>query len=94
MKRIFISCGLLLLTVAGFSQEENNKPDTSVKQVNMEEVVVSVNKWEQKLNEVPNKISKVNKIEILRNNPQTAADMLSQTGTVFVQKVSWVAEVL
>ncbi|MFZ1305160.1 MAG: TonB-dependent receptor [Ferruginibacter sp.] len=86
MKRIFISCGLLLLTVAGFSQEENNKPDTSVKQVNMEEVVVSVNKWEQKLNEVPNKISKVNKIEILRNNPQTAADMLSQTGTVFVQK--------
>ncbi len=86
MKKIFISWGLLFLSFAGFSQENSNKPDTTLKQINMEEVVVSVNKWEQKLNEVPNKITKVNKTEILRNNPQTAADMLTQTGTVFVQK--------
>lgn len=53
---------------------------------NMEEIVLSANKWEQKLNEVPNKIIKVSKLQILRSNPQTAADLLAQTGGVFVQK--------
>ncbi|MBK6378558.1 MAG: hypothetical protein IPF72_01930 [Chitinophagaceae bacterium] len=60
----------------------------------MEEVVVSVNKWEQKLNEVPNKISKVNKIEILRNNPQTAPICLPKPELFLFKKVNWVAEVL
>ena len=86
MKKIFISWGMLCFTSSVFSQEKTNNPDTSIKQISMEEVVISVNKWEQKLNEVPNKITKVTKSEILRNNPQTAADMLTQTGTVFVQK--------
>lgn len=52
----------------------------------LEEVIVSVNKWEQKLNEIPNMITKVTKMQILRNNPQTSADLLGQTGTVFIQK--------
>ncbi len=52
----------------------------------LEEVIFSVNKWEQKLNEIPNKITKVSKLQILRNNPQTSADLLAQTGTVFIQK--------
>ncbi|MBC7848595.1 MAG: TonB-dependent receptor plug domain-containing protein, partial [Chitinophagaceae bacterium] len=58
----------------------------STKTTELEEVVVSFNKWEQKLNEVPNKIVKINKLEILRTNPQTAADLLGQTGSVFIQK--------
>jgi hemoglobin/transferrin/lactoferrin receptor protein len=86
MRRIFISLGFLLVVYSGFAQKEKNTIDTTKKQVDLTEVVVSVNKWEQKLNEVPNKITKVNKTEILRNNPQTAADLLSQTGTVFIQK--------
>lgn len=86
MKKIFILWGMLCFTLTVFSQGKTNNPDTSINQIRMEEVVVSVNKWEQKLNEVPNKITKVTKSEILRNNPQTAADMLTQTGTVFVQK--------
>ncbi len=53
---------------------------------NMDEVVLSANKWEQKLNEVPNKIVKISNLQILRNNPQTAADLLAQTGAVFIQK--------
>src|SRR5687768_1620172 len=52
----------------------------------LEEVVISANKWEQKLNEIPNKITKITKIQILRNNPQTSADLLGQTGSVFIQK--------
>ena len=52
----------------------------------LEGVVISVSKWEQKLNEVPNKIVKINKYDILRNNPQTSADLLGQSGNVFIQK--------
>src|SRR5688572_16162673 len=58
----------------------------SIDEKTLEGVVVSVNKWEQKLNEVPNKIVKISKSEILRNNPQTSADLLGQSGTVFIQK--------
>jgi hemoglobin/transferrin/lactoferrin receptor protein len=50
------------------------------------EMTVAASKWEQKLNEVPNKITKVSRKDILFNTPQTSADMLAQTGTVFVQK--------
>ena len=85
MKRIFISLGMILFSFAGSSQKITTT-DTTKKQINLTEVVVSVNKWEQKLNEVPNKITKINKTEIIRNNPQTAADLLGQTGTVFIQK--------
>lgn len=86
MNRIFMVSCFLLFTYTGIAQQKTNTTDTAKKEIGLEEVVVSVNKWEQKLNEVPNKITKVNKTEILRNNPQTAADLLSQTGTVFIQK--------
>ncbi len=72
-----------LPVVCTHAQEKVNN-DSTAKQ--LEEVIISVNKWELKMNEVPNKITKISKQEILRNNPQTAADLLSQTGTVFVQK--------
>lgn len=71
---------MLCITICGYTQEDTLSEKT------MGEVIVSVNKWEQKLNEVPNKIVKVNKLDILRNNPQTSADLLGQTGSVFIQK--------
>ncbi len=86
MSRIFMLLGLLAITFTGYGQEKINQADTAKKQVDLTEVIVSINKWEQKLNEVPNKITKVNRAEILRNNPQTAADLLNQTGTIFIQK--------
>jgi hemoglobin/transferrin/lactoferrin receptor protein len=49
-------------------------------------VTVTVNKWEQSVREIPNKVTRVTRQQILHNNPQTAADLLTQTGTVFVQK--------
>ena len=52
----------------------------------LSEVVISVNKWEINLNEVPNKITKISYPQILRNNPQTSADLMGQTGVVFIQK--------
>lgn len=54
--------------------------------VNLSEYVVSASKWEQKQEEVPNKIStiKVKEVEFL--NPQTTADLLGLTNEVFIQK--------
>ncbi len=77
---------LFFIVQAVPAQLKINKSDTAVKQVNLQEVVVSVNKWELKLSEVPNKITRVGKPDIIQNNPQTAADLLNQTGTVFIQK--------
>ena len=79
-KYVLALAGMLCIALCGYTQE-----DTTFKKT-LGEIVISVNKWEQKLNEVPNKIVKINKFDILRNNPQTTAELLSQTGAVFVQK--------
>ncbi|MFP4023637.1 MAG: TonB-dependent receptor plug domain-containing protein [Thiohalospira sp.] len=52
----------------------------------IEEFVISAYRWEQNPKEIPNKISRIKQKEILFNNPQTSADLLSQTNEVFVQK--------
>lgn len=80
MRRVILFCVYLYACLPVSAQSDTLKEKT------MDEAVVSVNKWEQKLNEVPNKIIKVSKYDILRNNPQTSADLLGQSGTVFIQK--------
>jgi hemoglobin/transferrin/lactoferrin receptor protein len=54
--------------------------------IHVEEVVVSANKIEQNIKEVPNKITSIKKQEIEFYNPQTAADLLKISDEVFVQK--------
>jgi hemoglobin/transferrin/lactoferrin receptor protein len=54
--------------------------------ISMHEVVIAANRWEQNKNEVSQKISDLSSKEIQFNNPQTAADALSFTGEVFIQK--------
>lgn len=52
----------------------------------LEEVVLSVSKWEQQKKDIPQKIATIDEQAIAFNNPQTAADLLQQSGKVFVQK--------
>lgn len=52
----------------------------------LKEFVISVSKWEQNKKEVPNKIKSVSEEEISFFNPQTAADLLSVSNSVFLQK--------
>ena len=52
----------------------------------LDEVVMSVSKWKQQRKDVPQKIVGINAQSIAFNQPQTAADMLQQTGKVYVQK--------
>ncbi len=49
-------------------------------------VVLSVSKWEQQKKNIPNKIIALDARDIAFTNPQTAADLLQNSGKVFVQK--------
>jgi len=52
----------------------------------VEEFIVSANRWEQKSDEVPNHISTIPLPLVRIQNPQTAADLVSLGGDVYVQK--------
>jgi len=52
----------------------------------LEEVVVSASRWRQNSTTVPNKINTIKPKEVRLQNPQTAADLLSISGKVFIQK--------
>ena len=52
----------------------------------LDEVVLSVSKWEQQKKDIPNKIVSIDARSIAFTNPQTSADLLQHSGKVFVQK--------
>jgi len=52
----------------------------------MDEFVISANRWEQNKAEVPNKITSILKPVSELQNPQTAADLISLSDEVFIQK--------
>ncbi len=52
----------------------------------IEEFVISANRWEQNISEVPNKIVTVLKPYAELQNPQTSADLLGISDGVFIQK--------
>ena len=54
--------------------------------INIDEIVVSASFWDQKSSEVPNKVVSIPPKVVSIHNPQTAADLLSISGKVFVQK--------
>ena len=56
------------------------------KVIEVNEVIISANKWEQDPTEVPREILSISAREIEFGNPQTSADLLKNTGQVFVQK--------
>lgn len=62
----------------------NVKLDESV--INLNEIVVSANRWEQNKKEVPNKITTISAKEVAFTNPQTSADLLGISDEVFIQK--------
>jgi hemoglobin/transferrin/lactoferrin receptor protein len=52
----------------------------------LKEIVISASKFEQNKQDIPQKIVNVNSKSIQFSNPQTSADVLENTGQVFVQK--------
>ncbi len=54
--------------------------------ISIEETVVTANRWEQKRSKIPFRITTVNLSNIEMHSPYTTADLLSGTGSVFIQK--------
>ena len=54
--------------------------------VRLDEIVVSVNRWEQTKTEIPYTIKSIPPEEVLHYSPQTTADLLGTKGGVFIQK--------
>lgn len=80
MKKIFFSM-VLLLPFLGLSQTPKDSSVTILK-----EVVLTPNRWKQTANEVPQKVTVINSSAVALQNPQTAADLLTISGKVFMQK--------
>ncbi len=52
----------------------------------LDEVVMSISKWEQQKKDIPHKIVSLGARSIAFANPQTSADLLQHSGKVFIQK--------
>ncbi|MEP3208923.1 MAG: TonB-dependent receptor [Maribacter sp.] len=67
-------------------QRQKQRIYLRLKAEQLDEVVMSVSKWEQQKKDIPNKIASIDAREIAFTNPQTSADLLQNSGKVFVQK--------
>ncbi len=52
----------------------------------LQQAVVSATRWSQSRQEIPSKITGINKEDVRLQNPQTAADLLGISGEVYIQK--------
>lgn len=66
--------------------KRGNKVYLTLRAEQLDEVVMSISKWEQQKKDIPQKIVSINARAIEFANPQTSADLLQQSGKVFVQK--------
>lgn len=58
----------------------------SPKEIRLNEVIISATKWEENIDEIPNRIEKISSKAIAFANPQTSADLLKNTSGVYIQK--------
>ncbi|HMI02679.1 MAG TPA: TonB-dependent receptor [Pedobacter sp.] len=67
-------------------EEMNFIVSLSESNISLDAVVISGSRWRQSKREVPNKITTVLQKDIVFQNPQTTADLLAQSGEVYIQK--------
>jgi hemoglobin/transferrin/lactoferrin receptor protein len=91
----FSSADIIELRALGYLSQKTSFADLeaagfawnlSPSNINFDEVVVSATRWNQKSKEIPVKIIGISQKDIALQNPQTAADMLANSGYVFMQK--------
>jgi hemoglobin/transferrin/lactoferrin receptor protein len=87
MNKKLLSFKLGVIAISNMIAQENPQTDTILnKLINLNEVVFSANKAEEKKSDVPYSIDIIKAKELELSNPQTTADMLSNTGNIMVQK--------
>ena len=84
MKTVFAMAFFILSGLPLTFAQDTEKADTLINE--LEEIVVSANRWEENLSELPLRVSAISASEIRLRNPQTAADLLGLSGNVFIQK--------
>ncbi|WP_237561824.1 TonB-dependent receptor [Flagellimonas algicola] len=75
-----------LVTTRAKIGKKGNRVYLGLKPEELQEVVMSVSKWEQQKKDIPQKIESIDARTIAFTNPQTSADLLHNSGKVFVQK--------
>lgn len=70
-----------MLAVTTLAQTETDTTKTY-----LDEVVISVNRWEQNQREISTRVTKITPSVIQLQNPQTSADLLGLSNQVFIQK--------
>ncbi len=87
-KKIYIRCLGFETQILNYNQIEKNnfKLFLNPENTSLNEVIISTSKWQETKKNIPNAIVTFKKKDIALANPQTAADLLSNTGKVYVQK--------
>lgn len=85
MKKILFFLPVYFLALQ-INAQNNPKTDTTQKTVELDEVVVSANKFAEKKKNIAQQIITISSKEIKRVNAGTTADLLLNTGNVAVQK--------
>lgn len=74
---------IMFCSVFAFSQTEQDSIKISKE---LSEVIISANRWKQYRKDVPQKVSIISQAKVALHNPQTAADLLTISGKIFMQK--------
>ncbi|MBL7889589.1 MAG: TonB-dependent receptor [Bacteroidia bacterium] len=85
-KHIFNLGTLVCLPFIAFAQNKETETDTTLKLINLKEIVFSANKTEEDKADVAYTIDVIKAKQIELSNAQTSADVLSNTGNIMVQK--------
>ncbi len=84
MKKITILLGLLFHFVCASNLRAQN--DTIPQQIQLNEIIISFNKTEERKNKIPQPIELIDSKTIERAQSQNTADLIAQTGSIMVQK--------
>lgn len=92
---LFKESGKIIISHLAYKQVEftykqlemlNFKVELSPEIATLQEVAISAERWVHKKIETPSRITTINMKEASFQNPQTAADLLGTSGSVFIQK--------
>jgi len=84
MKKLFLFPLLCLAMHTASAQTEEQKD--SIKKTNLNEVIISGNKFSEKKKNIVQKVDVISQKQMTQMNAQSLADVLINTGQVFVQK--------
>ena len=87
MRKIY-SMLLLLLVITKIEAQQKiiTKLDTTIKEINLEEVIISATNFTEKIKNIAQKIDIITSNTIALTNAQNTGDLLQSTGKIFVQK--------